>query len=323
MVVGAGGAGASGDGQALAASGARSAFARFEADGSASASVEADGGAGGTAGAAADAAGGGGAMRAARTMNQAGYNWRNFAGRALVSPVSGAPRAYAGGGGACVWDEGCSAGSATGGDAASMCFESRCDAHQHSGGGGGAPPDGTRGARRRRAPSSCGTSDVGNQSLFFMDTLSYGPFKRTKGRPRSPQKPYVRSRHAARLVAKRVGEARDAVSLLGASPGGGGAGPAVVDVARFRNRRFRFVTRFGNVFRRKRFFFVAAKPRPFREQERQQDVRARAYVEAASRLSPTSSAAAAARPHPSAAASSRACRRGRLRRATTGTSMTS
>ena len=138
VVVGAGGAGASGDGQALAASGARSAFARFEADGSASASVEADGGAGGAAGAAADAAGGDGAMRAGWTMSQAGYNWRDFAGRALVSPVSGAPRAYAGGGGACVWDEGCSAGSATGGDAAPMCFESRCDAHQHSGGGGGA-----------------------------------------------------------------------------------------------------------------------------------------------------------------------------------------
>ena len=71
-------------------------------------------------------------------MSQAGYNWRDFAGRALVSPVSGAPRAYAGGGGACVWNEGCSAGSATGGDAAPICFESRCDAHQHSGGGGGA-----------------------------------------------------------------------------------------------------------------------------------------------------------------------------------------
>ena len=77
-------------------------------------------------------------MRGGWTMGQTGYNWRDFAGGATVAAASGAPRAYAGGGGACVWDEGCSAGSATGGDAAPICFESRCDAHQHSGGGGGA-----------------------------------------------------------------------------------------------------------------------------------------------------------------------------------------
>ena len=134
VVVGAGGAGASG--AVAGASGAQSAFG----------SLTADGGAGGASGATtAAAAGGAGAMRAGWTMGDATTNWRAFAGAAVVSPASGAPRAYAGGGGACVWDHGCSAGSATGGDASFECAAWRCDAHQNSGGGGGATEKGTAG----------------------------------------------------------------------------------------------------------------------------------------------------------------------------------
>ena len=84
-------------------------------------------------------------MRGGWTMGQTGYNWRDFAGGATVAAASGAPRAYAGGGGACIRDEGCSAGSATGGDAAVECAASRCDAHQNSGGGGGGALTGTAG----------------------------------------------------------------------------------------------------------------------------------------------------------------------------------
>ena len=87
------------------------------------------------------------ARRDARRVDHsdATTNWRAFAGAAVVSPASGAPRAYAGGGGACVWDHGCSAGSATGGDASFECAAWRCDAHQNSGGGGGAAATGTAG----------------------------------------------------------------------------------------------------------------------------------------------------------------------------------
>jgi hypothetical protein len=123
------------------ASGAQSAFSSLDAP-----LVTADGGAGGASGATtAAAAGGAGAMRAGWTMEYATTNWRAFAGAAVVSPASGAPRAYAGGGGACVWDHGCSAGSATGGDASLECPAWRCDAHQNSGGGGGAAAAGTAG----------------------------------------------------------------------------------------------------------------------------------------------------------------------------------
>jgi len=141
VVVGAGGAGASGavagaSGAVSGASGAQSAFG----------SLAADGGAGGASVATtAAAAGGAGAMRAGWTMGNATTNWRAFAGAAVVSSASGASRAYAGGGGACVWDHGCSAGSATGGDASFACAAWRCDAHQNSGGGGGAAATGPAG----------------------------------------------------------------------------------------------------------------------------------------------------------------------------------
>ena len=88
-------------------------------------------------------------MRVGWKMDEATTNWRAFAGAAVVSPASGASRAYAGGGGACVWDQtgpdGCSAGSATGGDASFKCAAWRCDAHQNSGGGGGAAATGPAG----------------------------------------------------------------------------------------------------------------------------------------------------------------------------------
>ena len=73
-----------------------------------------------------------------------GYgNWRDFAGDAIIASTSGAPTAYAGGGGCCVRDpdpqkgNGCSAGSETGGDAKPVCLFGKCDGHQNSGGGGG------------------------------------------------------------------------------------------------------------------------------------------------------------------------------------------
>jgi hypothetical protein len=135
VVVGAGGAGASG--AVAGASGAQSAFGSL---------VTADGGsAGASVTDATTAAGGTGAMRAGWKMDEATTNWRAFAGAAVVSPASGASRAYAGGGGACVWDHGCSAGSATGGDASFTCAAWRCDAHQNSGGGGGAAATGPAG----------------------------------------------------------------------------------------------------------------------------------------------------------------------------------
>jgi hypothetical protein len=135
VVVGAGGAGASG--AVAGASGAQSAFGSL---------VTADGGsAGASVTDATTAAGGTGAMRAGWKMDEATTNWRAFAGAAVVSPASGVSRAYAGGGGACVWDHGCSAGSATGGDASFACAAWRCDAHQNSGGGGGAAATGPAG----------------------------------------------------------------------------------------------------------------------------------------------------------------------------------
>ena len=151
ITVGAGGTGSS----AVSTGGADGGQSEFGAIANATSVVTALGGGGGASNVATSSVQGGwgesnaGAAGAASHGNYdatgvLGYgNWRDFAGDAIIASTSGAPTAYAGGGGCCVRDpdpqkgNGCSAGSETGGDAKPVCLFGKCDGHQNSGGGGG------------------------------------------------------------------------------------------------------------------------------------------------------------------------------------------
>ena len=180
---------------------------------------------------------------------------------------------------ACVWDEGCSAGSATGGDASPRRSSSRGATRSFATRAAAAARRmATRDRRRvRRPPSQAGASDVGKPSPTQPNGYAIARPFGERSRPlerRSTQSAATCARDAARLVAKA--SAKRATRSLSSA-----LRQAEAEGTRLRRRAtFRIADsncgRCGRKrLRRKRFFFVAAKPRPFREQERQQDVRAR------------------------------------------------